>query len=179
MSTVVEAIVAAVDFAPPFALFGHSLGGLVAFEVARALTRRGNGPDHLFVSAVPAPDVRCRPPTHLHALPDDAFLVEVERRWGRLAEPVRENLKLRALVLGYLRADVEIFETYEYAPSAPLDCPITTVRGTAEPDIDMSGWSRHTRGPAVAHELPGGHFYLRDQRDALTGLIRAAYARRP
>ena len=169
MDDLVDAIVDGVPFEEPFALLGHSLGGLVAFEVARALRDLGREPRHLYVSSVGAPPI-----THgsllIHELPDGEFLAEIERRWGALPPQVHANPQLRAMVVEQQRSDVEIFETYRYVPGDPLTCPITAVQGDRE-SFDLAAWSAHTTGTCVTRDLPGGHFYLREQRKALLELM--------
>ncbi|MET9255121.1 alpha/beta fold hydrolase [Streptomyces sp. NPDC003717] len=161
----------------PFVLFGHSFGGLLALAVARTLRARGGpAPERLVVSASPAPPLP-RAATPLHTLPDDAFLAEVERRWGRLPDPVRERPELLERAVAAFRADVTAFETYRCPPGDPLDCPVTAFVGDEEEDALPPGrWAATTRGPLTVRVLPGGHFYLRGetQRAAILAEFRAA-----
>ncbi len=118
MTELVHALVTEVEFGPgPFAFFGHSLGGLVAHEVARTLRDAGRAlPERIFVSSIkppPAPAVR-----PVHRLPSDELIIEIEARWGALPPLVHEDEELRALVLGYFRADMEIAETYDFTHAA-------------------------------------------------------------
>ncbi|WP_413760828.1 thioesterase II family protein [Streptomyces sp. MMBL 11-3] len=175
MEPLVDALVEQVVFEPPFAFFGHSLGGLVAFEVARALRDRGREqPERLFLSsAVPPPVVLTGPP--LHTLSDADLLSAVERRWGPLPGPVRENPALLEIVLAYYRADLELFETYDHRPGEPLDRPITAFAGTEERDtLPIEGWQAYTSAPFDPHHLPGGHFYLRAERRELLRRVAAS-----
>lgn len=172
MTELVDALLAEVVFAEPFALFGHSLGGLVAFEVARALRDRGlTQPDRLFLSSCPPPPLP--PRNHLvHALPDPEFQAETERRWGALPDRVRQDPKLLSLALNTFRTDVEIFETYMYAPGDPLDVPITVCVGDEElPELRTESWSEHTTAAFALRVFSGGHFYLRPRRDELLRVI--------
>jgi surfactin synthase thioesterase subunit len=172
MTDLVDALLAEVEFEEPFALFGHSLGGLVAFETARALRDRGlRQPEQLFLSSAPPPPL---PPRQalVHTLPDNEFQAETERRWGELPERVRQDPKLLALALNTFRSDVEIFETYAYDPSEPLDVPITALVGDEERhELRTDAWRKHTTGRFALHSFPGGHFYLRPQRDALLRVV--------
>jgi surfactin synthase thioesterase subunit len=171
MGPLVEAVVEAVTFDSPCALFGHSLGGLIAYEVARALRDRGQEPQRLFVSSCPPPHER-RGGTQLHLLPDADLLAEIERRWGGLPPQVHADQGLREMVLASHRADLELFETYQPGPAEPLTCPLTVIAGDQERDrLDLGGWRRYTRGPFAQQVMPGHHFYFRQQRQGLMRLV--------
>jgi len=163
MEPLVDALVSAVAFDGPFVLFGHSLGALVAFEVARELRRRGRTrPDRLIVSSCPAPPL-APAETSVHRLPDDALLDEIERRWGEPLDHLREDPDLRAHALACFRADFALLENYRYEPDVLLDLPITALAGTEEPWMPgADDWAAHTTGPTQLRLLPGGHFYFRD-----------------
>ncbi|MFF3767073.1 thioesterase II family protein [Streptomyces sp. NPDC001922] len=160
MTELVRTLVAEIEFGPGrFAFFGHSLGGLVAHEVARTLRDTGRRmPEQIFVSSVQAPPVQVARP--VHGLPPGELLVEIERRWGALPPLVHEDEDLRDLVLGYFRADMEIAETYDFAPGPPLDLPLTVFVGEEEAG-DLQGWAVHTSGSFHHHTVPGGHFHFR------------------
>ncbi|MGD3111881.1 thioesterase II family protein [Streptomyces sp. YGL11-2] len=154
-----------------FAFFGHSLGALVAFEVARALRKAGRRqPQRLLLSSMQPPPITTRQAAH--ELPGDELLAEVERRWGALPQAIHEDQELKEIVLGYFRADAELAETYEYVAEAPLDIPITAFAGDQE-EREQLGWNVHTRAEYGAHVLRGGHFYFRDpeQQSELLRLI--------
>ncbi|MFE3741082.1 thioesterase II family protein [Streptomyces sp. NPDC059096] len=171
MRPLVDALVEAVSFDRPFAFFGHSLGGLVAFEVARTLRDLGRRqPERLFLSSCPPPPLPLSGRgTPMHTLPDAELLAETERRWGPLPDAVRSHPELLTIVLSYTRSDVAVFETYAYVPGPPLDLPVTVFAGTEERDtFRFEDWANHTRGPVDLNFLPGGHFYLRaEQRELL------------
>lgn len=150
----------------PFALFGHSNGALVGFELARTLRARGRpGPVHLFASGRRAPDLPPdRPPTH--HLPDAAFLADLQELGG-LPPQVLEHPELMEMLLPTLRADVASHETYEFQEQPPLAFPITAYGGLTDPRVSrekLQAWSRHTAGPFVMRLFPGGHFYLQEHR---------------
>lgn len=170
MEPLVEYIVDGVAFTRPFVLFGHSLGGLVAFEVARALRERDRAlPERLVVSATPPPPLPRRS-EFVHTLPDDELIDLVGRRWGGLPAAVLADPALRASVIAQHRADLAVFETYEYRPDPRLPCPISAFVGDGEADtLGMDGWRLHTDGDFDLCVLPGGHFYLRDSRDEFLG----------
>ena len=113
----------------PFAFFGHSMGALVSFELARLLRQKyGLSPVHLFVSGRGAPQVVPVPDPPIHALPEPAFLEKL-RGLNGTPEAVLENAKLMQLLLPMLRADFAVIETYVYVPEPPLNCPITAFSG--------------------------------------------------
>ncbi len=160
MGDLVEAVLDHVVFEPPFALFGHSLGALVAFETARALRDR---PARLIVSGCPAPEAL--PESALHTLADRDLLTEIERRWGPLPDEVRTDPDLLDRTLRGFRADLELLETYRYRPGPPLDLPVTALAGADDKAAaGVAGWRDHTSGPFDAHVFPGGHFYFREHR---------------
>ncbi|MFD5751109.1 thioesterase II family protein [Streptomyces sp. NPDC127033] len=175
MTDIVEALLEEVEFGPgPFAFFGHSLGGLVAHELTRALRDTGRPqPRRLFVSSVQPPPVTARRP--VHRLPAPELVTELERRWGPLPSLVHEDEGLRDLVLGYFRADMEIAETYGFVPGTPLDIPLTAFVG-AEEDGELSGWRALTTGEFAQHTVPGGHFHFRNPgaRQELLRLVHRA-----
>jgi surfactin synthase thioesterase subunit len=157
-----EFAIAIADRVPePCALFGHSLGAAIAFEVARALTRLGAPPAHLFVSARDAPDT----PDTQYEVPatDDELLDEVDRAYGGVPDAVRGSEELLRHFLPILRADLELAVSYEFAPGRPLTCGVSALAGSGDPTVTRSGleaWGPHTAGGFELLELPGGHFYL-------------------
>lgn len=157
----------------PFAFFGHSMGALVSFEVAREIRRRhGISPRHLLVSGHAAPRVmRRRAP--VHQLPDDAF-VDAIRELNGTPEQVLQNAELMELVLPALRADLAICETYAYTAEPPLACPISAFGGLADAEVrydDLRAWQVETLGQFQLRLFEGDHFYLREQQSALIDTI--------
>jgi medium-chain acyl-[acyl-carrier-protein] hydrolase len=157
----------------PFALFGHSMGARVAFELARKLRRHyGIEPVRLFVSGSPAPQVMSEDPPSYN-LPDEEFIEELRRLNGTTKE-VLDNPELMQLVLPLLRADFELVQTYSYTPDAPLDCPITAYGGLKDIEVpreDMEGWREHTTSYFTLRMLAGDHFFVNtNQRTLLESL---------
>jgi medium-chain acyl-[acyl-carrier-protein] hydrolase len=154
----------------PFALFGHGMGAVVAFEVARALRRAQRpSPSALLVSAYCAPQsaLACR--TLIGELPDAAFADEVQRRNALPVATLRDPRQL-TLLLPTLRADFEACDTYEYVVERPLDCPITVfgARGDASVTEGQLGeWGAQTSGPFDQVTLPGDRFYIHSYPDVL------------
>lgn len=146
----------------PFAFFGHSMGALIGFELARHLRGRGGPqPEHLFVSACRAPQIpRTQPPTY--QLPEAEFVEELQRLNGTPRE-VFGHPELLKLMLPILRADFAVCQTYEYVPAPPLDCAIAAFGGLDDPDIsaeDIRAWGAQTVNRFGARMLPGDHFFL-------------------
>ena len=174
MGPLVDAIVAEVTFQAPFAFFGHSLGALVAYEVAKVLHATGRRqPDRLFASACPAPHLpRIDPP--IHQLPDEELAALINQEYASLPAEIMENPDLLRLVLPAHRSDFELVETYEYHAGEPLDRPLTVIGGTEDEltESELAAWGRHTATRLDLQLLPGGHFYLREQRDRLLHLVK-------
>lgn len=176
------------DLAPhfdvPFALFGHSMGALIAFELARRLVGDGStGPVHLFVSGRRAPHVADADEGR-HRL-TDAELVEEVRGLNGSPAGVLQDPELMELLLPVLRADFAICERYEYRSGAPLRCGISVFSGTEDPEVrpeDVVAWREHTLGTFEVRMFPGDHFFLHGARrplleaiaEDLTSLRRAA-----
>jgi medium-chain acyl-[acyl-carrier-protein] hydrolase len=145
----------------PFAFFGHSLGALVGFELARQLRRQsGVQPVRLFVSAVRAPQIphRDRP---IHALPVGEFLVELRRLNGSPGK-VLEDVELMQIMLPVLRADFTVYETYVYSTETPLNCPISTFGGLQDHRVsrgDLDAWHDQTSSSFSLRMFPGDHFF--------------------
>jgi medium-chain acyl-[acyl-carrier-protein] hydrolase len=146
----------------PFTLMGHSMGALLAFELARELRRRQlPQPERLFVSAFRAPHLpEPRPP--LHALSDQVLKAELLRLDGTPAEVLHEPELMDAL-LPALRADLEIADHYRYTAEAPLACPVSCFGGLTDRRVtrfDLAAWRRHTSADFRLRFFPGAHFYL-------------------
>jgi surfactin synthase thioesterase subunit len=178
MEAVVEDLAGAVAglTGRPSALFGHSMGALIAFEVARRLRRASlPEPAHLFVSSCPAPD-RYRLDAWVGDV-DDARLLSLLG----LPDELTSNPEFAELVLPTVRADAELCERYRYEAEAPLTCPITLTAGSDEMtrwSEHLLPWSEHTTGAFRSADWPGGHFYLRDHAAELLAVIGAGLSTR-
>lgn len=172
----VEAIQPRLDV--PYAVFGHSLGAAVAFEVVRALRRAGSPlPASLVVSARPAPQLpRAQPP--IHSLPQAAFLRALEQRYG-IADPLLRDPEMAALLYPPLQADMEILETWTCAAEAPLPVPLVACAGKRDPTTTpeaLEGWRAQTSERFALHSVDGDHFYPQSNPAPLLALVREALA---
>jgi medium-chain acyl-[acyl-carrier-protein] hydrolase len=146
----------------PYALYGHSMGALICFELARELSRRrASGPQHLFVSGRRAPQWPMDPSTY--NLPYEEFLGELRRLNGTPQEVV-DNPELMELYIDILRADFEVVDTYEYYPSGPLPCGITVYGGLEDervPAESCHAWREQTSAGCKVAMFRGDHFFIR------------------
>ncbi|MGW8358585.1 thioesterase II family protein [Streptomyces wedmorensis] len=153
------------------ALFGHSLGSIVAYEVARLLRGKGHAPVALFASGRRAPSVER---TELGSRVDDDTLLRTLQSLGGTHPMVFEDKELVRLALPAIRADYAAAETYRYRPGPPLSCPLTMLTGEDDPMVspqDAVAWREHTSAEFDLITLPGGHFYLTEQHAAVTRAI--------
>jgi surfactin synthase thioesterase subunit len=163
----------------PYAIFGHSMGALVAYELTVALERDGHStPSHLFVSARRPPD-EPHDAAPIHGLPDEQFLDELQGRYGGVPEVVRREPDLLALLLPVLRADVAAIETYTPLTDRRVACPVRVYGGAADrhprPE-QLPGWQRFADHDVSVQLFPGDHFYVATQQAALTADLAARFA---
>jgi medium-chain acyl-[acyl-carrier-protein] hydrolase len=164
----------------PFCFFGHSMGAVMAYELARAMREAGlNGPRCLIASAARAPLFRIghRPP------PDPAraeFLEELRRLQG-VPRAVLDDPRLLDLALPALEADARLYRRYVHQPGAPLEIPVFAYRGSEDPNITEEHarrWAEMTTGAFGERVFGGGHFYPDQCRDALLAALREDLTRR-
>ncbi len=148
-------------------LFGHSLGGLLAFELARELRRRG----------LPEPALLCisgrRAPTHadsfsagLYKLSDEDLLASVQMRYGGIPKALLDEPELVKLMLPVLRADLTLLGTHQHEDEPPLACPIRAYGGSDDlgvPSEALEAWAGQTTGSFVCRIFRGDHFYMNDE----------------
>ncbi|MER6629726.1 alpha/beta fold hydrolase [Streptomyces sp. NPDC000987] len=166
----------------PFAIFGHSMGALLAFELTRTLLRRGLPlPAHLFVSGRSAPDAPPERP-RIHDAPE-AQVLERLRNLGGTPQEVLDDPELMELVLPVLRADFSVLESYEYLDGPPLPVPLTVFGGTDDALVAparLHDWRRQSSSGSRLRMLPGGHFFLHPSaRTIMAEINRSLPATRP
>ena len=167
------------DLAPfcdrPFAFWGHSMGALVAFELARQQAGHGGpSPRHLFVSGRQAPQlVERREP--IPDVPDAEFIVELQRRYGGVPDAIARDPEVRALYLPTIRADLELVSRYTYQPGPPLACGLSVFGGLADhvSRVELEAWQTQTTGSFRIHLLPGDHFFVTTQTEAIFRRVKS------
>jgi surfactin synthase thioesterase subunit len=157
---------------PPFALFGHSLGSVVAFELAHRLHAEGRPqPIVLFASGGDAPSRR-NAERYANLRTDAEFMAELERLEGTPAAALREP-ELMALTLPILRADFAACAAYRCPAERRIACPIQVFGGSRDTTTSetLAAWGTHTTGAHWVDVLPGGHFFLHEQEAEVVGRI--------
>jgi medium-chain acyl-[acyl-carrier-protein] hydrolase len=153
----------------PFALFGHSVGALTMFELARKLRRQGpRSPEWLFASGYPAPDLPQRRPAVSHLVPP-AFWQAMYDHFDMEAI-VLQDRDLQSMLYPVLRADYELVETYAYREEAPLSIPLTIFGGSRDLETtkdELLAWQKHTTSRFRSRILEGNHMFISTQRIAL------------
>ncbi|MDT9692580.1 alpha/beta fold hydrolase [Streptomyces sp. P9(2023)] len=161
-----------------FALWGHSMGGYVAFELARVLEARfGLRAEALVVSGCQAPRVTGRTELPQRRALSDRELWSSAAELNGIPDEVFHNRAMRDLLLPTLRADFAVFETYEYRSGASLGCPLYAFAGQDDAEAaaaDMRAWEEETRDRFSLTELAGGHFFHLDDVAGFSERLTAA-----
>jgi medium-chain acyl-[acyl-carrier-protein] hydrolase len=158
-----RALLAALD--RPFALFGHSMGALVAFAVARRVRAAYDlVPEHLLVAGHPAPRLA---PIAAASTRSPAPLDAADRR-------LLDEASLMRVALPAIESDLAAYATFRHEEAPPLACPIAAFGGrddTLAPPAALAGWREETEGTFVLHLLRGGHAFVRTARASLLALV--------
>lgn len=162
-------------FARRWALYGHSMGALVAFELARRARSGGAGePAALMVGAMRAPQMPDRFPP-LHTLPVEELKAELRRRYGVLNEALDHPEIFEALE-PTIRADARLCDTYSYTPAPPFSCPLFAWGGRRDRHVseeEIRGWGEQTEGPFAAEMLEADHFFVTTATELFLPWLRA------
>jgi len=181
MEPLVEALVVQLggELDRPFALFGHSMGAIIAYELACVLRRTGlPDPVHLFVSGRRGPQIPYRHEP-MHDLAEAEF-VEKLRRLNGTPEEVLRHPELLAHIIPTLRGDFAVCETYEYRREPALSCPVSVFGGLRDPEVsreDLETWSAMSTGPFRLELFPGDHFFVHACRTSLLATLTADLTR--
>jgi medium-chain acyl-[acyl-carrier-protein] hydrolase len=162
----------------PTVLFGHSMGGLIAYEVARHLTRSHQPPLALFVAGRAGPRHQSGE-TPITPLDDASFVREVQARYGGLSDEVLLSPEIMDLFLPVLRADIRMMECYQPGQGS-LTCPLHVFSGSSDPltaDDTLEQWRAETSGPFRIHRFDGGHFFIDSARQDLLAVLRDSLLR--
>lgn len=168
----------------PFAMFGHSMGGLIAYELTIRLQEFNLQPTVLFLSACRAPHRfnNASTKTKLHKLPNDEMIEYLARDYGKGGKLSEDESQMMRLMSDTIRADLKLLETYEHSGHPQLTIPIMGLAASEDKKVtleDVSGWREHTSGSFKLRTIPGHHFYLREQEKSLAALVAATIARTP
>jgi medium-chain acyl-[acyl-carrier-protein] hydrolase len=153
----------------PYALFGHCLGAVLAYEATRVLRSRDKAqPLHLFTSGARSPHFGI-PIADVESMEDDEFIEHMHRAYSAPIEFLRHP-EMRPLFLPMVRADARMTQNYRYTPGAPVSYPITAVAGETDPDVQrehLEGWRQHTTAGVATRIYPGNHFFFLDSAPRL------------
>ncbi len=160
-----------------YAIYGHSMGSRIAFELVHELLAHNYGKlAHLFASGGSAPHIK-RIQTYTYDKPDAQFKEHL-MKYGQDSSELFENKELYDYLMPVLRADFQMVETYEYvAKTDKLSCDLTALRGTDDPNVavrDMLEWGQYTTGVFKLSSVSGGHFFINENHREVVGIINKA-----
>ncbi len=145
----------------PFAIFGHSMGALIGFELAHYLRYYGKNPIALFASGYTAPQ-NTSMRIHTHHLSDET-LMEYLSKLGGVPPELNYDKSLSQLILPVIRSDLAICDTYSFKHQEKLDCPIFVFGGIDDPIVNadkLNDWQQMTSKNSVVQMFHGGHFFI-------------------
>ncbi|MFJ1811406.1 MULTISPECIES: thioesterase II family protein [unclassified Streptomyces] len=158
----------------PFAVFGHSMGALLGYEVSARLEAAGTAPRALIASGRRAPSRHRTESVHLR---DEQGVTDELRRLGGVDPAFLDDPELRTMILPAVRSDYEAIETYRHTPRPPLHIPLTVLTGDNDPQVtaeEAAAWAEHTTHPLTLHTFTGGHFYLNEHMSEVQAVLRRA-----
>ncbi|MEV0415077.1 alpha/beta fold hydrolase [Streptomyces sp. NPDC050448] len=156
----------------PLALFGHSMGAVLAYELALRMQDAGlPSPVRFFASGRRAPSRHRDDMVHLGS---DAQMVAELRKLSGTNAAMLADPELLEMIMPAIRSDYRAVETYRYEPGRKLDCPVTVLTGDSDPRVSIdeaAAWEEHTTGPMDLTVFPGGHFFLAEQNERVVELL--------
>ncbi len=156
----------------PLALWGHSMGAIGAFEVARQLARSvPDQPAHLFIAARSSPGAPYSP---IHQLPDEQLLLFLEERYGVIPSAIRDDPQLLNYFLPIIRADLRLLSSYQFVDGPPLACPLTAMGGRNDhsvSEMQLNQWGRFTTGCFKLKMFDAGHFFPQELHQEVVSTI--------
>ncbi len=159
----------------PYALFGHSMGSVIAFELTYKI-RKNNLPEpiHIFFSGRGAPHMPTDQKKKYHLMPDAEFRLEMIELGGT-AKEFFEHPELVEVFLPLLRGDLKVNENYEFTEKpGKLNCGITILNGTEDEEVSLEeaeAWREHTDHNCSTYQFAGGHFFINDEAEAIVRII--------
>jgi medium-chain acyl-[acyl-carrier-protein] hydrolase len=175
---IVASVHDALDTDLPLVIYGHSMGALLGFELARSISaRHANAPAHLVVSGFGSPRTTATR-ADMSLLTDSQFIARLADLDGTPTE-ILEDRELMAIMLPVLRADFDVVAGYGYAPGPILKCPITAIVGRDDPEVEVAeleAWRGETSGSCRLVVLPGDHFILEGDVSPILDLISSSLA---
>lgn len=162
----------------PYAIYGHSMGSIIGFELCHKLEQQNcNPPIHAFFSGRNAPHISSGEDKKIYNLQDKEFVAEILKLGGTSLK-VFEHEELKGLFLPIIRNDYKICEEYVYADKGKLNCNISILYGK---DDDMTAdeinqWKQHAKNECKIYEFAGGHFFINDYTENVVRIINNSLA---
>ncbi|WP_338569896.1 alpha/beta fold hydrolase [Arachnia propionica] len=166
-----ESLIRLSDAPRPITIFGHSMGGLIGYELARLLQRRGLPVRLLVVSATYPPQLTKSAPAH--PTDDETLLEHLAALEGTNIEVLR-NQDVLSLVLPALKADYAAFDSYTDGNDEILTAPVLALGGWDDPGVNpavLRGWAERTTGKLKVVMFPGDHFFIKDSVTTVAGTV--------
>lgn len=159
----------------PFAFYGHSLGGLVSFELTLRLQAEGlPTPERVFVGATAPPHLGLIH-EEIHHLGDAEFVTAIQERYGGIPAEVLNEPELLEIFIPPLKADFAAYERYRFEGSGRMTCPVTAFAGLDDSGVApalVEEWERHTEAGFSFMTVPGDHFFLSTSGETVLATIR-------
>jgi medium-chain acyl-[acyl-carrier-protein] hydrolase len=159
----------------PFAIYGHSMGALVAFELTRVLQAERFAMPHALILGAHRAAHLPRTRETFYCLDDKTFIEKLQR-FGGFPEEVLASEELMQLLTPTLKADFTLCDTYVYADQAPLSCPIHVFLGATDKEAPfevMEAWHQHSSVHTQLHVFQAGHFFIRSDLERVIDTLKS------